>query len=252
MNVADRFLKGHTVAAKSAWRLLVGVGVTVLTGCATPPISARVSSTLTGPAIEGEQARSGPSAPGSDLRGREPASPQGPRLDDLAVAALAIRNSPVLVAARAQMGVADAQVFAAGLLPDPQLQLTLDHPTNFAGVDAMGATLGLDAITSFFGRHGRVSRARANALRVRDEIAWTEWTTAMQARDAALRAVFLRQQVAVAQDAADQTRQRLEAYEAAVKNGYKLDATTGAEFAIAADLNSGVGDGEDVLRIGTQ
>ncbi len=34
--------------------------------------------------------------------------------------------------------------------------------------------------------------------------------------------------------------------EAAIKNGYKLDATTGAEFAIAADLNPGVGDGYDV------
>ncbi|MDB5319272.1 MAG: putative major pilin subunit [Phycisphaerales bacterium] len=34
--------------------------------------------------------------------------------------------------------------------------------------------------------------------------------------------------------------------EAAVKNGYKLNATTGAEFAIAADLNPGVGDGYDV------
>jgi len=34
--------------------------------------------------------------------------------------------------------------------------------------------------------------------------------------------------------------------EAAIKNGYKLNSTTGAEFAIAADLNPGVGDGYDV------
>jgi prepilin-type N-terminal cleavage/methylation domain-containing protein/prepilin-type processing-associated H-X9-DG protein len=34
--------------------------------------------------------------------------------------------------------------------------------------------------------------------------------------------------------------------EAAVKNGYKLNSTTGAEFAIAADMNPGVGDGYDV------
>jgi len=33
---------------------------------------------------------------------------------------------------------------------------------------------------------------------------------------------------------------------AALENGYKLNATTGAEFAIAADLNPGVGDGYDV------
>jgi prepilin-type processing-associated H-X9-DG protein len=34
--------------------------------------------------------------------------------------------------------------------------------------------------------------------------------------------------------------------ETAVKNGYKLNVTTGAEFAIVADLNPGVGDGYDV------
>jgi prepilin-type N-terminal cleavage/methylation domain-containing protein/prepilin-type processing-associated H-X9-DG protein len=34
--------------------------------------------------------------------------------------------------------------------------------------------------------------------------------------------------------------------EAAIKEGYKLNATTGAEFAIAADLNPGVGGGYDV------
>jgi len=33
---------------------------------------------------------------------------------------------------------------------------------------------------------------------------------------------------------------------AALENGYKLNATAGAEFAIAADLNPGVGDGYDV------
>jgi prepilin-type N-terminal cleavage/methylation domain-containing protein/prepilin-type processing-associated H-X9-DG protein len=34
--------------------------------------------------------------------------------------------------------------------------------------------------------------------------------------------------------------------EAAIKHGYKLNATTGAEFAIAADMNPGVGEGYDV------
>jgi prepilin-type N-terminal cleavage/methylation domain-containing protein/prepilin-type processing-associated H-X9-DG protein len=34
--------------------------------------------------------------------------------------------------------------------------------------------------------------------------------------------------------------------EAAVKAGYKLNAATGAEFAVAADMNPGVGDGYDV------
>ena len=223
--------------------LLFGLGLATLAGCVTPPISANVSAVLAGPGSESAQgASSGPSTSLGGLRGRASSFPDGPRLDDLAVAALAVHNSPALKAARAQAGVADAQVFAVGLAPDPQLQLSFDHPTNFVGFDAMGATVGLDFLTSMFTRHGQLSRARAEALRVRDEIAWTEWTTAVQARDATLRVIYLRQQVAVAQSAVDQTTRQLRAFEAAVNAGdARLD-----DLAIR---RVGFLDAEDRLRV---
>ena len=43
-----------------------------------------------------------------------------------AIAALAVINNPDLAALRARAGVADAQVFAAGLLPDPTFSVTAD------------------------------------------------------------------------------------------------------------------------------
>jgi cobalt-zinc-cadmium efflux system outer membrane protein len=46
------------------------------------------------------------------------------------VATIAVLNNPDLRAVRAGVGVAQAQVFAAGLLPDPQVTVGSDNPTN--------------------------------------------------------------------------------------------------------------------------
>src|ERR1700682_3319394 len=49
-------------------------------------------------------------------------------LDITEVAMLAVVNTPDLKTARAAAGIAHAQAFAAGLLPDPQLSASLDIP----------------------------------------------------------------------------------------------------------------------------
>src|ERR1700674_4433748 len=49
-------------------------------------------------------------------------------LDITEVAMLAVVNNPDLKTARAAAGIAHAQAFAAGLLPDPQLSLAADVP----------------------------------------------------------------------------------------------------------------------------
>ncbi|MHB8448719.1 MAG: TolC family protein, partial [Rudaea sp.] len=54
-----------------------------------------------------------------------PIPPHGP-WNDLQLADIAIVASPDLQALRAQAQVADAQVFAAGLLPDPQIGIGAD------------------------------------------------------------------------------------------------------------------------------
>src|SRR5579871_612276 len=51
-----------------------------------------------------------------------------PALDMDTVATLAILNSRDLKAQRAAMHVAEAQAFAAGLLPDPSFSYSYDHP----------------------------------------------------------------------------------------------------------------------------
>jgi hypothetical protein len=55
-------------------------------------------------------------------------------LDLNEVAILAVFGNPELRAKRANLKVADVQVFAAGLLPDPQFGVGMDKPTGISWV----------------------------------------------------------------------------------------------------------------------
>jgi len=108
-------------------------------------------------------------------------------LDDNAIAVIAVLGNPDLKAMRTKAGVADAQVFAARLLPDPTFSLgfgkILSGPDPFSEI-ASGLGLDLNAL-----RTGKVRRqaADAQAKQVRLDLAWAEWQTAGQARLQAVR-----------------------------------------------------------------
>ena len=58
------------------------------------------------------------------------------------VGILAVINNPALNVQRAKLGVAGAQAFAAGLLPDPEISASVDRPTGNADpVNAWGLGL---------------------------------------------------------------------------------------------------------------
>ncbi len=65
-----------------------------------------------------------------DLLARLPVQGNGPMLDMDQVATIAVINNPDLKSARFKAGVADAQAFEAGILPNPQLNAELLFPTN--------------------------------------------------------------------------------------------------------------------------
>jgi outer membrane protein TolC len=108
-------------------------------------------------------------------------------LDDNAIAVIAVLGNPDLKAMRTKAGVADAQVFAARLLPDPTFSLgfgqILSGPDPFNEI-ASGLGLDLNAL-----RTGKVRRqaAEAQARQVRLDLAWAEWQTAGQTRLQAVR-----------------------------------------------------------------
>jgi len=109
------------------------------------------------------------------------------------VAAIAVFSNPDLIALRAGQGVAEAQVFAAGLYPDPSFSFGLDTPLN--GVDVSSGLfmgLGIDFATLAH-RPAALRGAQAHLETVRFDIAWSEWLTGEQARLLATRVIHLRQ-----------------------------------------------------------
>ncbi len=129
-----------------------------------------------------------------------------------AIALLAVLNNPDLIALRRRAGIADAQSFAAGLLPDPSFSIGADKvlrgPDTLLGF-AGALVLDLDAL-----RKRAVTReqARDQARQVRLDLAWAEWQTAGQARIQAIRVRALAAMVGLARasaDAAQAQRQRM-------------------------------------------
>lgn len=128
-------------------------------------------------------------------------------LTPLEVAVLAVLNNPDLEAKRRAAKVSEVQVFAAGLLPDPQIAASVNKPV--AGPDtqtaySVGASLDLAGLLARTYTH----RAASFSAKAADlNLLWSEWSVAQQARQLAetaladeARAVVLRQVLALAAD----------------------------------------------------
>lgn len=119
------------------------------------------------------------------------AAPHGPApLDMNAVATLAVLNNPDLKAARATMHVAAAQAFAAGILPDPQFNVSADHPNDhvvsprdprYPEYDAYGFGLAID-LRALLTRASTRAAADAAYAQAQADLLWQEWQTVAEAR----------------------------------------------------------------------
>ncbi len=104
-------------------------------------------------------------------------------LDATEVAMLAVANSPALKLKRDELGLARAQSFAAGLLPDPQLSLGEDFPQHSAPGLTTAFNLGITQdITALLTRSSRTAEARSHVNQVNLDLLWAEWQTVTQAR----------------------------------------------------------------------
>ncbi|MHB1748728.1 MAG: TolC family protein [Acidithiobacillus sp.] len=206
------------------WRLAVFHGriaflLLLLTGCASyhaQPLRDHLPAMAK---VEREMAAA--------LRHDNPASAQPVNLhaplsgEDLGEVAVLL--NPDLRAMRAQIGVAQAQVFAAGLLPDPQLSLSADLPSNVAAGYTNAYSMGLSwSLASLFTRSANLHIARAQAQSVQYQVAWQEWMVANQTRMLARQLYYLQKQEAVSQTAATTTDQL---YRISVQNLRLGDAT---------------------------
>ncbi|THD08521.1 transporter [Rhodanobacter lindaniclasticus] len=104
-------------------------------------------------------------------------------LDATEVAMLAVANSPQLRLKRDELGIARAQAFAAGLLPDPQLSVSADVPRRSGAGLVTAYSLGLsEDIGALLTRSSRRAAARDQASQVNLDLLWAEWQTVAQAR----------------------------------------------------------------------
>jgi outer membrane protein TolC len=128
-------------------------------------------------------------------------------LNPLEIAVLAVLNSPELEAKRKAAGVSQAQAFAAGLFPDPQISVGSDKPVS--GPDthtAYNAGLSYD-LAGLLARANLRRAARFTARQADLDLLWSEWSVGQQARQLAetalaaeRKAAYFRQSAAIAAD----------------------------------------------------
>ncbi len=100
-----------------------------------------------------------------------------PELDRLVLA-----NNPELRAARARLGLGEAQVIEAGLLPNPQVALSYPFFVGGpGGTDAFSAGLSQD-LKSILLRATKREAAENAALEINASLLWQEWQTIGKAR----------------------------------------------------------------------
>lgn len=99
-------------------------------------------------------------------------------LTETNIVSLAVVNNPRLKAARLAAGVARAQLFAAGLLPDPQIAGGLSRSSLLTGYNA---SLGED-IGALLTHGASEDAAKAHLHKVQLDILWQEWQVGARAR----------------------------------------------------------------------
>lgn len=135
-------------------------------------------------------------------------------LDMTEVAMLAVANNPALKDARDALGVARAQAFAAGLLPDPVLRLggaaAISGPASSSAFD-----LGLsEDVAALLTRSTAQTAAKASAREVALNLLWLEWQVVSRARELFIRTqaqsqslALLQQELALLEDGHARLRQ---------------------------------------------
>ena len=164
---------------------------------------------------------------------------------------IAVLANPDLVTLRARERVASAQVFAAGLLPDPVI--TAQGLTPY-GPQAAGRSTAYNAgflfgLSRLFARPVLLRIARDSARATRYRVVWQEWVVANQARMLGTRLYWLRRSRAAADAAAHVARHYAAAAQRALRAGAFSQAGSATAEALALSAEETAADyARQVLR----
>ncbi len=161
---------------------------------------------------------------------------------------IAVVNNPDLKATRDQVGVAEAQAFAAGLLPNPQFSFA--YGVLISGVGAttssVSATLAED-IVPLLTRSVRRQAAVANERSVRLNLLWQEWQIVSQARTLFARAVELERQRTVIDEYRKLFADRYQRSNTAMQQGNETLPTVVSDLAALQAVETQLHDIEQLI-----
>ncbi|HEX7326583.1 MAG TPA: TolC family protein [Rhodanobacteraceae bacterium] len=172
-------------------------------------------------------------------------------LDVTEVAMLAVANNPQLRVERDKLGVAHAQAYAAGLLPDPTVSYEHDRPTasDPAGTtSAITKSLALD-LGNLVTRSARIKSARAGARQVDLDLLWSEWQTIARARSLFDRVYFTRRLVTRLQHEQTALAPLQAAITHALKSGDLTYEVAGTGLNAAANVDDQLGTAKRQLHL---
>jgi outer membrane protein TolC len=97
------------------------------------------------------------------------------------LAVLAVQRDPALTVARAQAGIAQAELLAAGTPPDPSLSIGFE--ALLGGPASMSSLAGslVEDVSPLITRSANINAAKAHLLQVNAGILWQEWQVAARA-----------------------------------------------------------------------
>ena len=165
-------------------------------------------------------------------------------LDVTEVAMLAVANNPELKLARDKAGIARAQAFAAGLLPDPQLSVGADFPTNdVSGSSSTATSVGLSYDFESLITH-RVAKAAGHArLRQADlELLWQDWQVVARARRLFVRSMVQNRLLRLLQDERTLLARRYAHVRQALREGNTTVDVADADLAALQDSERRIND----------
>ncbi len=136
-------------------------------------------------------------------------------------AILAVLMNPRLRGQRDRRGIAAAQLYKAGILPNPQFSGSMDFPvagSTQGTVTAYGLGLGYD-IYALITRSADIGAARLNASSVDLDVAWQEWQVAEAAKHHTYRLYLLEEQSRIAENEEKGLRENFDTVKRAVDVG---------------------------------
>ena len=162
----------------------------------------------------------------------------GPVLSMLDAASLAVLNNPDLKAAVKSVKVADAKLYAAHLIPDPQLTWSIDAPLeNMAGlVSAYGIMPSYD-IQALILHRSEVKGAQASRRQTALSVEWQAWQLAQKARDLFIQGKFLEERLVLLQRNAALFRQDYDREKNALASGDVTFAAVSADLVALTDAD---------------